>query len=77
MFLHRDIHKYACTSSEEMFRVYIVHILIDRRRHAGVIDVRSFKAADCDTDYLVVVKVREILAVNKQIFLWKDLTSRS
>jgi hypothetical protein len=33
----------------------------------GVLDVRSFRAADCDTDrYLVVANVRERLAVNKQ-----------
>jgi hypothetical protein len=32
-----------------------------------VLDVRSFRATDCDTDhYLVVVNVRERLAVNKQ-----------
>jgi hypothetical protein len=32
-----------------------------------VLDVRSFKAADFDTDrYLVVAKVRERLAVSKQ-----------
>jgi hypothetical protein len=45
----------------------IDHILIERRSHSSVLAVRSFRAADCDTDhYLVVVKVRERLAVNKQ-----------
>jgi hypothetical protein len=43
------------------------HILIDRRRYSSVLDVLSFKAADCDTDqYLVVAKVKERLAVNEQ-----------
>jgi hypothetical protein len=27
----------------------IDHILIDRRRHSSVLDIRSFRAADCDT----------------------------
>jgi hypothetical protein len=41
--------------------------LIDRRRNLIVLDVRSFKAADCDTDhYLVVATVRERLAVSEQ-----------
>jgi hypothetical protein len=45
----------------------INHIPADRRRHSNVLDNRSFRAADCDTDhYLVVAKVRERLAVNKQ-----------
>jgi hypothetical protein len=45
----------------------IDHILVDRRRHSNVLDVRSFRAAECDTDhYLVVAKVRERLAVDKQ-----------
>jgi hypothetical protein len=35
--------------------------------HSNVLDVQSFRAADCDSDhYLVVAKVRERLAVNKQ-----------
>jgi hypothetical protein len=43
------------------------HILVDRRRHSNVLDVRTFKSAGCDSDhYLVVAKVRERLAVNKQ-----------
>jgi len=41
--------------------------LIDRRCHSSILDVRSFRGADCDTDYyLVVAKVRERLAVSKQ-----------
>jgi hypothetical protein len=38
----------------------IDHILVDRQRHLNVLDVRSFRAADCDSDpYLVLLKVRE------------------
>jgi hypothetical protein len=33
----------------------------------NVLEIRSFRAADCDSDhYLVVANVRERLAVNKQ-----------
>jgi len=41
--------------------------LIDRRWYASVLDVRSFREADCDTDHsLVVAIVGERLAVNKE-----------
>jgi hypothetical protein len=41
--------------------------LIDRTRHSSILDVRSFRAADCDTDhYLVVAMFRERLAISKQ-----------
>jgi hypothetical protein len=67
MFPHCNIHKYTWTSPDKKTHNQIDHILVDRRRHSNVLCVRSFRSADCDTDhYLVVAKVRERLAVNKQ-----------
>jgi hypothetical protein len=67
MFPHCTIHEYTWTSPDGNTCSQIDHILIDRRRHSSVLDVQSFRAGDCNTDhYLVVVKVRERLAVNKQ-----------
>jgi len=55
--------------------------LIERRWHSSILDVRKFKEADCNTDhYLVVARVRERLAVNKQAaqkLEGKDLISGS
>jgi hypothetical protein len=54
-------------SSDEKHPTQIDHILIDRQRRSSVLDVQSFRAADCDTDhYLVVAKIREKTAVNKK-----------
>jgi hypothetical protein len=67
MFPHRNIHKYTWTSPEGKTHNQIDHILVDRRRHSNVLDVQSFRAADCDSDHCrVVAKVRKRLAVNKQ-----------
>jgi hypothetical protein len=42
--------------------------LIDRRWHSSILDFRSFRGGDFDSDhYLVVGKVRERLAVSKQM----------
>jgi exonuclease III len=55
MFPHRNIHKYTWTSPNRKTRNHIHHILINRRRHSSVLDVRSFRAADCDTHHTMVV----------------------
>jgi hypothetical protein len=67
IFPHCSIHKYAWTSPVGETHNQIDHILVEKRKHLNVLDVRSFRAADCDSDhYLVVAKVRERLTVNKQ-----------
>ena len=55
MFPHRDIHKHTWTSPDEKMHNQIDHILIDRRRQSRILDVCSFREADCDTDHYLVV----------------------
>ena len=75
MFPHRDIHKYTWTSPDGRNHNQIDHIMIDRRWHLSILDVRSFRGADCDADhYLVVAKIRERLAVSKQAAQKFDVT---
>jgi len=45
---------------------HINHILTDRIWHSNILNVRSCRGADCDTDhYQVVAKVREGLGVSQ------------
>jgi len=67
MFPHRNIHKYTWTSLDGKTHNQIDHVLLDRRWLSIVLDLRSFRGADFDTDhYLVIAKVRKKLAVGKQ-----------
>jgi hypothetical protein len=56
MFPHRNIHKFTWTSPDGKIHNRIDHISFDRRRHSSALDVRLFRAADCDTDYYLVVE---------------------
>jgi hypothetical protein len=67
MLPHRNIRKYIWTSPDGKTHDQNDHILIDRRWHSIILDVPSFRGADCNTNqYLVVAKVRERLTVRKQ-----------
>ena len=67
MFPHRNIHRCTWTPSDGKTYNKIDHILIYRRWRSSILDARSFREADCDTDhYLVVAKARERVAVSKQ-----------
>jgi hypothetical protein len=71
---HRSIHKYTWTCPDGKTHNHIDHILIDRRQHSSVLDVRSFRGADCDSDhYLAVAKVTERLTVGKQLVKKMDV----
>jgi hypothetical protein len=73
MFPHQNIHKYTWTYPDGKTHNQTDHILIDRRWQLSVLDARSFRGADCDTDhYLVMAKVRERLAVGKLVALRFD-----
>jgi hypothetical protein len=65
-FPHCDIHKHTWTS-DGVTRNQTDHVLIDKRRHSNILDVRSFRGADCDTDHcLVVAKLRERISVSNE-----------
>jgi len=67
MFPHRSIHKYIRTFPFGKTHNQVDRILIGRRWHSSMLDVRSISAADYDTDhYQVVAKVKEKLAVSKK-----------
>ncbi|PNF24980.1 hypothetical protein B7P43_G08801, partial [Cryptotermes secundus] len=68
---HHNMYEFTWTSRDGKTHNQIDHILIEilkykldlvrvQRRHSSILDVRSFRAADCDTDhYLLVANVRE------------------
>jgi exonuclease III len=66
-FPHRDIHKHTWTSPDGVIHNQTDHVLIDKRRHSNLLDNRSFRGADCDTDHCpVVAKLRERISLSKR-----------
>jgi endonuclease/exonuclease/phosphatase family metal-dependent hydrolase len=55
MFPHPNIHKLTWTSTDGKTHNRIDHTFTDRRRHSSILNVRSFRVTDCDTDHYLVV----------------------
>jgi hypothetical protein len=56
VFPHRNVHKYTRTCPGGKSYNQTDHILIDRRWQSIILDVRSFRGVDCDTEYYLVVE---------------------
>jgi hypothetical protein len=69
-FPHCDIHKHTWTSPDDVTHNQTDHVLRDKKkRHSSILllEIRSFRGADCDTDhYLVVAKLRDRVSVSKR-----------
>jgi hypothetical protein len=57
MFPYHNIIKFTWISPDGKTHNQIDHNLIDRRRHSIILHVRSFGAADYDTDHYLVVAI--------------------
>ncbi|KAJ4442490.1 hypothetical protein ANN_04076 [Periplaneta americana] len=64
----KDMHKHTWTSPDGFTHNQIDHILIDKRRHTSIVDIRTFRGAECNSDhYLVIGELRERLSVGKRV----------
>ena len=76
MFPHRDILKYVWTSPEGKTHNQTDHIFIGRRWHSSILDVRSFRGDDYDTDhYLMAAKLGKEINKQHRNLMWRDLIS--
>jgi len=60
LFQHKRIHKETWRSPDVTTSNQIDHVMIDSRNATDILDVKSCRGADCDSDhYMVQIKYRQ------------------
>jgi hypothetical protein len=68
MFQHKNIHKPTWTEPDRSFESQIDHMVIDARHMSDLLDVRSYRGANVDSDhYLVIARMRARISNIKKI----------
>ena len=69
LFNHKDIHKMTCRSPDWRTYNQIDHLLIDARHVSNVMDVRTFRGANIDSDqYLLISKIRSRISNARKMY---------
>jgi hypothetical protein len=69
IFPNLNIHKFNWTSADGKTHNQTDHILIDRRQHSSILDVRWFRVKNYNTEYylMVVNLCRDWQSINKKV----------
>jgi endonuclease/exonuclease/phosphatase family metal-dependent hydrolase len=73
-FPHKNIHKETWISPDDGTRNKIDHVIIDTRHEKDIIDVKTCRGADCDSDhFLVRARLRQTLTSKKASTCKKEI----
>ena len=66
LFQHKRIHKETWRSPDENTANQIDHVMIDSRHATDILDVKSCRGADCDSNMVKVKYRQRIPTIGKQ-----------
>jgi hypothetical protein len=70
VFSHKDIHKVTWRSPDGQTFKQIDHLLTDARHVSNVMDVRTFRGANTDSDHnLLISKIRSRISNTRKTYV--------